>query len=75
MGWGARLLVGLVLILVGAGAAIWGLAHYQPAQGQIAHRKAGATWWLDARWQVPEGMDSKTVVEERLAAGPPRIAS
>ena len=31
MGWGSRLLVGLVLILIGAGAAIWGLAHYQPA--------------------------------------------
>src|SRR5437763_2662913 len=31
MGWGARLLVALVLIVVGAGAAVWGLAHYQPA--------------------------------------------
>ena len=31
MGWGGRLLVGLVLILAGAAAAIWALAHYQPA--------------------------------------------
>jgi hypothetical protein len=31
MGWGARLLIGLVLLIVGAGAATWGLAHYQPA--------------------------------------------
>ena len=31
MGWGARLLIALVLILVGAAAATWGLAHYQPA--------------------------------------------
>ena len=31
MGWGARILIGLVLIVVGAGAATWGLAHYQPA--------------------------------------------
>jgi len=31
MGWGARLLVALVLIVAGAAAAIWGLAHYQPA--------------------------------------------
>lgn len=31
MGWGGRMLVGLVLLLAGAGAAIWGLAHYQPA--------------------------------------------
>lgn len=31
MGWGARLLVALVLLLAGAAAAVWGLAHYQPA--------------------------------------------
>ena len=31
MGWGARLLVGLILVLIGAAAAVWGLAHYQPA--------------------------------------------
>jgi hypothetical protein len=31
MGWGARLLVGLVLVLIGAAAAVWGLGHYQPA--------------------------------------------
>src|SRR5438094_7670647 len=31
MGWSTRLLVGFVLILAGAAAAVWGLAHYQPA--------------------------------------------
>jgi hypothetical protein len=31
MGWGARLMIGLVLLVVGAAAATWGLAHYQPA--------------------------------------------
>jgi len=31
MGWTARLLIGLVLVIVGAAAATWGLAHYQPA--------------------------------------------
>lgn len=31
MGWGARLLVGLVLILAGAAGAVWGLSHYSPA--------------------------------------------
>jgi hypothetical protein len=31
MGWGGRLLVSLVLILVGAAAAVWALAHYEPA--------------------------------------------
>lgn len=31
MGWGARLLISFVLILIGAGAAVWGLGHYRPA--------------------------------------------
>jgi len=31
MGWGARLLVALVLMLAGAAAAVWGLGHYRPA--------------------------------------------
>lgn len=31
MGWGARLLIALVFILVGAGAAIWSLGHYPQA--------------------------------------------
>lgn len=31
MGWGARLLVALVLILIGAAAAVWALGHYHPA--------------------------------------------
>jgi hypothetical protein len=31
MSWGARLLIGLVLIVAGAAAATWGLAHYEPA--------------------------------------------
>lgn len=31
MGWGARLLIAAVLILIGAAAAVWSLAHYQPA--------------------------------------------
>ena len=31
MSWSARLLIGLVLLLLGAAAATWGLARYQPA--------------------------------------------
>jgi hypothetical protein len=31
MGWGARLLVALALVLIGAAAAVWALARYQPA--------------------------------------------
>jgi hypothetical protein len=30
-GWGARLAIGIALLLVGAGAATWGLAHYHSA--------------------------------------------
>ena len=31
MGWGARLLIALVLILAGAAATVWSLARYEPA--------------------------------------------
>jgi len=31
LSWSARLLIGLTLILAGAAAATWGLAHYRPA--------------------------------------------
>jgi hypothetical protein len=31
MSWSARLLIGIVLIIAGAAAATWSLAHYQPA--------------------------------------------
>lgn len=31
LGWGARLLIALVLIIAGAAAATWGLAHYRSA--------------------------------------------
>jgi hypothetical protein len=31
MSWTARLLIGLVLVILGAAAATWGLAHYRPA--------------------------------------------
>jgi hypothetical protein len=31
MGWGARLMIALVLLIAGAATAVWGLARYQPA--------------------------------------------
>lgn len=31
MGWGSRLLIGILLVIVGAATATWGLAHYQGA--------------------------------------------
>lgn len=33
--------------------------------------EAGCTWWLEARWFSPEGVDHATVVRDRLLAGPP----
>jgi hypothetical protein len=36
---------------------------------------AGCTWWLESRWQVPEGSAERArQVRERLEAGPPRPA-
>ena len=42
MGWGARLLVAFVLVLIGAAAAVWALGHYQPAArflGIVPHQQ------------------------------------
>jgi hypothetical protein len=37
--------------------------------------RAGCTWWIENRWQMPEGTtDPMAVVRERLAAGPPVAA-
>jgi len=37
--------------------------------------QAGCTWWIENRWEMPEGtMDPMAVVRERLAAGPPVAA-
>lgn len=34
---------------------------------------AGATWWLDARWELPHDSEERLrEVRERLEAGPPR---
>ena len=36
--------------------------------------EAGCTWWLDARWEMPHGPERERQVDERLAAGPPRLS-
>jgi hypothetical protein len=37
--------------------------------------RAGCTWWVENRWEMPEGTtDPMAVVRERLAAGPPVAA-
>jgi hypothetical protein len=61
MGWGARLLVALVLILAGAAAAVWGLARYQPA----AH-------FLGI---VPAAQQPQTLTPKPVAANPPTQAA
>jgi alkanesulfonate monooxygenase SsuD/methylene tetrahydromethanopterin reductase-like flavin-dependent oxidoreductase (luciferase family) len=33
---------------------------------------AGATWWLESRWQLPREAASMPAVRERIAQGPPR---
>lgn len=33
---------------------------------------AGATWWLEAHWMAPEGVDPQEDMRRRIVAGPPR---
>ena len=35
--------------------------------------EAGATWWLESRWQLPREPESLPAVRERIAQGPPHI--
>jgi alkanesulfonate monooxygenase SsuD/methylene tetrahydromethanopterin reductase-like flavin-dependent oxidoreductase (luciferase family) len=36
--------------------------------------QAGATWWLETRWEMPHNSDERMrEVEARIAAGPPRV--
>jgi hypothetical protein len=36
---------------------------------------AGATWWIETRWEVPRDADGLKVVRERIRQGPPRLDS
>ena len=36
-------------------------------------RDAGATWWLETRWQVPPGVNAREEVMTRIQAGPPPL--
>jgi hypothetical protein len=65
MGWGARLIIGLVLIVVGAAAATWGLAHYQPAAKFL-----GVVPVKSAAPETPKPTVPNPVVQT-LAAQPP----
>ncbi len=66
MGWGSKLLIGLVLILVGAAAATWTLAHYQPAARVLGVVKPAP---------APAPMTPKPVVMNPQPAPPPQPAN
>lgn len=65
MGWGARLLVGFVLLLLGAAAATWGLSHYQPAARFLGVTPSSA----------PEMLNPKPVVMNPQPAAQPAPAA
>jgi hypothetical protein len=78
MGWGARLLVALVLILAGAAAAVWSLAHYQRAarflgitpqqQPVTLTPKPVATGVVPQQPSAPPDSARVTELESRVAA-------
>jgi hypothetical protein len=78
LGWGARLLIALSFTLVGAGAAVWGLAHYRPAarvlgvvpdtaQPVVAAPKPGATAQPAATPSAPADKTRIAALEQRLS--------
>lgn len=36
--------------------------------------QAGATWWLEASWQVPRNADGESLVAQRVRQGPPFLS-
>ena len=68
--WGTRLLIALVLILIGAAAATWALAHYQPAARFLgvappAEQLVGS---VIARINAPERIDTSRQVSNQVIA-------
>ncbi|HET8593707.1 MAG TPA: LLM class flavin-dependent oxidoreductase, partial [Intrasporangium sp.] len=45
-------------------------AMLEPAD-QGAWAEAGATWWVESWWDVPEGSEGLAEVRRRVEAGPP----
>ena len=76
MGWGARLLVALALLLVGAGAAVWGLAHYQPAARFLGIAPAAPQAALQVSRQSPPTIAAPpTPMEAPVRADDMRMAA
>lgn len=65
MGWGTRLLVALVLILVGAGATIWSLGHYHSAARFLG---------IEAVAPQPETPLARPLVQSQLPPAAPEAA-
>ena len=74
MGWGARLLVALVLILAGAAATVWGLAHYQPAARFLGIEPPPQTAMLTPK-PVATTLTAPSPPQASEAADAPRIAA
>lgn len=77
MGWGARLLIGLILLIAGAAAATWGLAHYQPAARLLGVVPASPTAKPVAAMTSPAvspGPNAAAGEEQKIASLESRLA-
>jgi hypothetical protein len=36
---------------------------------------AGATWWIESRWELPRDADGLKIARERILQGPPRLGT
>jgi hypothetical protein len=51
----------------------WGsFTSLEPAE-PAAWEQAGATWWIESWWDVPQGREGLAEVRRRVAAGPPPL--
>ena len=51
----------------------WGsFTTLEPAE-PAAWEQAGATWWIESWWDVPQGREGLAEVRRRVEAGPPPL--
>ena len=74
MGWGARLLISFVLILIGAGAAVWGLGHYRPAARLLGNISSPPSTGLTPKSGSMNGAEPNAPVPSFPANESPRLA-
>ena len=52
----------------------WGsFTSLEPAE-PAAWEEAGATWWVESWWDVPQGPEGLAEVRRRVDAGPPQLS-